>query len=130
MEWSGVEWSGVEWSGVEWSGVEWSGVEWSGVTDRSVTGPVTAGSPEEDRTEEVVKARGFGWTGWAGRFEKARRGAGPNRAGQEDGGGVGRSRRRAAERSAEEFATERVCVVQGSVHSGQRAQGSSQSDRR
>ena len=39
-------------------------------------------------------------------------------------------RRRAAERSAKEFATERVCVVQGSVHSGRRAQESSQSDRR
>ena len=37
----------------------------------------------------VAKARGSGWTGRAGRLEKARRGAGPDRAGQEDGVGIG-----------------------------------------
>jgi len=93
---------------------------WSGNGGRG--GPVTAGSPE-DRTEEVAKAHGSGWTGWAGRFEGARRGAGP------DPRGPGVRSRRAAER-AEEFVTKCVCVVQGSVHSGQHTQGSSRSDRR
>ena len=51
------------------------------------------------------RREGSGWTGWAGRFEKAHRGAGPDRAGQADGVGIGGRRRRAAERSAEEFAT-------------------------
>ena len=52
-------------------------------------------------TAEVAKARGSGcsWTGWAGRFEKARRGAGPDPRGP---GGRRRNRNRRRRRKAAE----------------------------
>ena len=104
-------------------GGEWP---WSG---NGGGGPVTAGSPV-DRTEEVAKARGSGWTGWAGRFEKAHRGAGPDRAGQEDEVGVGvgvgeqrsgvqrssrRSRLRSAGIGAQRAARSRIVAVGSAV---------------
>ena len=102
-------------------------VRWSG---NGGGGPVTAGSPEEDRTEEVAKARRvrLDRLGRSVRESSPRRRAGPRGP-----GGRSRNRRTEEESSGAECGgvrDDRVCEVQGSVHSGRRAQESSQSDRR